>query len=553
MGGNSTLQSAVVHSGKAVEPSVFDLQSWQGLTEVLRTAKEKLTDASEYSDFRDLILQYAQHGGDAELKKQISVVIAKFGKTNQNTPQRNDLVQAKPRELQQKDLVQSGAHEFSGKPNIVQNDTQKSATASDQKRSVPATSSRRLQPTFGRVQQEDNDTKSENGVVVLPNDIEQQHHESANVLSESDQLGVNRTTDITAPVVVETKVEEAPKQIFRTLEEHKTRISEIKRIVNEHYGNPVALVDPENVLGRAYMTALLGALKATGGNGTEGVDGLMNTLENAFQELIKSNENKKTVPEIRIHEVKKEEVASEYDKKEEIDIASTKDSVIKKDIKEVEPQEEQTAVKDVIKTSATPMTTPPSINAEEPSQEKTNIQTIPSPASGQAFLEDKPAPVTIPENIPEKKDNPFASFPKEKEGSVQNNIPPSQEIKQADSIKENITTTNIAAPQQSDLVTPEISTALNQLLHEWSIFDGSGLFGTGPGGSEHPLYLKLASLSMGEVVSGRWEGSDPKTLRAIKEYVDAWRHEQGIAYTIAETFEHYLRRVLQRILKRRNV
>jgi hypothetical protein len=55
---------------------------------------------------------------------------------------------------------------------------------------------------------------------------------------------------------------------------------------------------------------------------------------------------------------------------------------------------------------------------------------------------------------------------------------------------------------------------------------------------------------MGEVLSGRYDGADMKIVHAIKDYVDAWRHEQGIAYNPKETFEHYLRRVSLRIMKR---
>jgi hypothetical protein len=96
----------------------------------------------------------------------------------------------------------------------------------------------------------------------------------------------------------------------------------------------------------------------------------------------------------------------------------------------------------------------------------------------------------------------------------------------------------------------EITLALAELLHEWKIFEASGLFGLGPSGIEHPLYIKLSRLQMGEVLSGRFDDADMKIVHAIKDYVDAWRHEQGIAYNPNETFEHYLRRVTQRILKR---
>jgi hypothetical protein len=106
--------------------------------------------------------------------------------------------------------------------------------------------------------------------------------------------------------------------------------------------------------------------------------------------------------------------------------------------------------------------------------------------------------------------------------------------------------------KQAELYAPKTTAMLNNLLHEWSIFSASGFLGTGPSGAEHPLFVTLAPLSMGEVIAGRWEGVDPKQLKIIKQYVDAWRHEQGLTYTLSETFEHYLRRVVDRIAKRQN-
>jgi hypothetical protein len=105
---------------------------------------------------------------------------------------------------------------------------------------------------------------------------------------------------------------------------------------------------------------------------------------------------------------------------------------------------------------------------------------------------------------------------------------------------------------QGELMTAEVTGVLTELLHDWTIFASSGIFGMGPSGMDHPLYEKLSRLPMGEVLSGRFENADMKLVHNIKDYVNAWRHEQGIAYNPSETFEHYLRRVAQRILKRQN-
>jgi hypothetical protein len=132
-------------------------------------------------------------------------------------------------------------------------------------------------------------------------------------------------------------------------------------------------------------------------------------------------------------------------------------------------------------------------------------------------------------------------------------IPNGASLQQQKNIAQEVSNAqSVLVHQQSELSAPETTALLNNLLQKWSIFSGSGLFGIGPEGIEHPLYLKLAPLSMGEVVAGRWDNADPKILRVIKQYVDAWRHEQSITYTVNETFEHYLRRVVLRIQKRQN-
>jgi hypothetical protein len=109
-----------------------------------------------------------------------------------------------------------------------------------------------------------------------------------------------------------------------------------------------------------------------------------------------------------------------------------------------------------------------------------------------------------------------------------------------------------AVIRQSELSSPVVTQALYQLLEEWSLFKRSGILGIGPSGYDHPLFKSLSALSMGEIMSGRWEGANRENLKNIKEYVHAWRHEQGVAFNVQETFEHFLRRVILRIQKRQS-
>jgi hypothetical protein len=130
--------------------------------------------------------------------------------------------------------------------------------------------------------------------------------------------------------------------------------------------------------------------------------------------------------------------------------------------------------------------------------------------------------------------------------TVPDDVSPASALHRPESTMTGIT---LGTPQ-TELMSQSVTAALAQLLHEWNIFAASGLFGMGPGGFDHPVYRQISHLTMGEVLSSRWENANQKVAHAIRDYVDAWRHEQGISYNPTETFEHYLRRVAQRIVKR---
>jgi hypothetical protein len=74
------------------------------------------------------------------------------------------------------------------------------------------------------------------------------------------------------------------------------------------------------------------------------------------------------------------------------------------------------------------------------------------------------------------------------------------------------------------------------------------VFGTGPKGRQHPLFLTLAPLQMPLILGGRFEGATTEIRQSITDYMNGWRYEQGIIYDAEETFEHYLRRVIRHII-----
>ncbi len=99
------------------------------------------------------------------------------------------------------------------------------------------------------------------------------------------------------------------------------------------------------------------------------------------------------------------------------------------------------------------------------------------------------------------------------------------------------------------LTAPEVTAGLRELLSGWKLFEKSGWLGFGAHGIEHPLYKKLAPLSVAAVLSGRWEGSDPAALGDIRSYIDGWRDERGVIANPEESFDTYLRRVIAEILR----
>jgi hypothetical protein len=107
-----------------------------------------------------------------------------------------------------------------------------------------------------------------------------------------------------------------------------------------------------------------------------------------------------------------------------------------------------------------------------------------------------------------------------------------------------------ASRVSGDLDTSDVTAGLERLLSEWKLFRGSGMFGTGAGGTDHPLFKRLAPMPMSIVATGSWDSARREEILSIRDYINGWLHEQAITYMPTETFEHYLRRVVKKILDR---
>ncbi len=750
----------------------FDLKSWQGLTEVLKFARESNVSPEEYGSFRNLVLQYAQEkGSDPALKKKIDDLILTFYRSREEAE--------KGKKLDEKQTTHKQP-ERTGR------------------RVIPS-----FMPTFARVESLDEvraTKEAQAEMSVVAEHVVTPPPTAAEVIVPSPvPVSVpplpqqSEMPPLQVPAV--SLVDQALSGTLKSIDEHKARITDIKHRVNLLVGNPIALVDHGNTIGRDYMAALLNALKASSPGSTINVEDAMARLENTFKVIVEYHARMQggdtslpppappvTPPSMPIVEespmptpvtqapfpviaevtavaiepatppvpvpsepiepqkrvvispvpqekqvrvfptsqgfqrpsspkvddalpppasrVEKQEVrrifvtprsnvslppqqpamsvVEEEQVREEVSISNvppailptpTAPIIIEEPIPEPEPvlppvlpspviEEESVLPMEQVPESQVaihvsepllpaipmveedavlpivpdvPVDVPPAeallpqveyAQREHAETEKTVLPELTSSAVeeevARAPVHEEPLPPQIDETfasrtlgdisdrglvpeevkvedqvspyiphdikpLPSQSDIPKSeASPWDADGDVDSQIaelrkqlhsietegkggrtvsvPSVVDIEQGSAGEfgtrnltnrptSTLTGVSIDTPQ-AELMSPDVTMALTELLHEWNIFASSGLFGFGPGGVEHPLYIKLSSLPMGEVLAGRFEGVDMKVVRTIKEYINAWRHEQGIAYTPSETFEHYLRRVSQRILKR---
>ena len=553
MGGKSTSHSAVLGSNTKGDISAPDLRSWQGLTEILRKGKESLKDQYAYAEFRNLVLEYAQKGGDEEVRKKIDALVQSFTVPVNNT---------EPPHIQNENASPNISKSFSEEaikaqhiPQTVADDVAIEKEKVTAKVVVPI---RRSSPSFL--------PKS-----VVAHEIEVPeilHGEETflplkNVQKPERELGEIQNTQILKNVEKSEPSEPIAPPSYKSMEEHKARITEIKRMVHDRIGNPATLIDTHNASGKKYMIALLIALKATNAGSPVSIETAMTALEEAYKNMLDETASVTTPEEsVLVSEIPQAPSPSEvvieptsvtqapqlYDK-DEVDTVVNHEVSTPSTFELPHEHESMPLKRDVeneFVSTVLPQRSPASIMTSFRANPRTvNTDQSLSPAIPTETSEMSPAPETnddmhVPFNL--VRTQSIDETVVEQKSEISNLIQPIKQYEQVNS-------TDVHT-HQSELSSPEISASLNGLLHEWPLFSGSGFLGIGPGGIEHPLYQRLSKLSMGEVLAGRWEKADAKVIRTIKEYVDAWRHEQGIAYTINETFEHYLRRVVNRILKR---
>ncbi len=551
----------------------FDLNSGGGLTDLLQAARKSTLDPTSYAQFRDLVLKHAQlKGSDPELKKKIESIAASLVFPSDNTKEESTVptTEATPPVVAPQSAPQLPTSH--GRRALPSFPVSKSATPSS--------------PVMEKAQ-----TLPVTTPLPIANEVDKVE---VPVQVPVEEIKVEPKVEVAIAPLETPHIEAAP---LKTVDEYKLRILEIKRHVNSLVGNPATLMDHGNTLGRDYMTALLGALKGTSPGSTQNIDAAMAALEVAYKRILnreKGDDSVVSEPEVVsvpvTLSVPEEIVPSQpaVSEEEEKDIEHTIPHVSLADFS-AEPlpnkaTEPETSVEDEINNE--PLELPEALEPEEESPVEPAADLVPQNthdedtaalaaketiAALRAQLREQDKEIAAVESAPQvsKPRRTLPSILDMAEDEIPstvvevNEVPtpiiaPPRPIPRSDmrALTERPQVKisgegNPAAPaSQAELFSAEVTDILKRILHDWNIFASSGLFGMGPNGFEHPLYEKISTLPMGEVLSGRFENANMKIVHVIKDYVDAWRHEQGVAYNPSETFEHYLRRVAERIQRR---
>lgn len=295
----------------------------------------------------------------------------------------------------------------------------------------------------------------------------------------------------------------------------KDRINEIKHDINQRVGNPVNLINADEAIGREYMNALLNAMKSASTNDSSAKEALVR-LENVYKKVIDLLAQK----DIKERPSPKPATPQPIPERREsvpptpIKATETKNSTLLTNL----IQKDKSVAGTVSKLqSVSPITTPIS----KPEQHKVPVKTAEAPDRISPRSDAKLSPVST-----------ITALPEQIETLRKKSLDQEAEAKKP----------------ISDLNSEKVTAGLKQLLSEWKLFRGSGWFGTGPTGMDHPLYKQLAGLSMAAVVAGRFEGATPEVKQTLADYMNGWHYEQGITHEMGESFDHYLRRVILHIL-----
>ena len=491
-----------VSSLPKVGDTLFDLDTQAGITAVLLSIRASQLSASEKNDLRDLIFLYTNGGRDQSVRIGLEQKITALGLTPVASKGVNAVEKAPQKELPTIGTFRA-APSFVVPPMVTQ---QSAPSAVVEEMPVPVAA-----------------------MPVIPEAPEpiMEPKKPAPLFSQQQPPAPVSEPAVPQDVVVPPVATPKPDQ-----QVYLDRIREIKSLVNEKVGNPVNLVDIDNTIGREYMSALLDAMKRIN-SGMSAVDA-MKRLEAAYLAVEQKLQSVSDTPQIPVQ---------------------VNPPIVSETLDPLPPPPAPTP------TTPPARYTPPVAAAPTPTVtiQQPVAQTVPAPAPLYQPLADT---VTPPVQAPRPEmvaAQPVVPTPNYTQAPQTQTAQPAAHTfsSLADMVQQSHAQTGLpttptqAAPLQSGdpLLSPQVEEGLEQLLSEWSIFKKSGIFGTGPKGREHPLYVKMAELQIPLLLAGRFEGATQEVRQSLTDYMNGWRYEQGLIYEKRETFEHYLRRVIKHILE----
>jgi len=575
--------------GDAVQ-FAFDLDSQTGVTHLLASVRVSEISPEQKNELRDLIFLYTNGGKDQSVRNTLEQKIQAYKLVPVAPP-------AKPPVVEEAVPVQPAYPFGTSRPSPSFPVTAKVTDKEEQQPEAPVTEPKpEPRPVVPPVAPQAVVTSSP---APIPKPVEEKTPATPAPIPEPVP------TPTPTPVA---NVPVPPPNTTYDSSKSLQRIREIKSLVNDKVGNPVNLVDINNEVGREYMGALLDAMKKLN-NGTSALSA-MKRLEEAYlvvEKTLAEHEEKQAEAKITLPEpapdvtptppVKTEEAPKEV----QTPIKPMESKAVPPPIKPVEskavppptpPQPEPTtpieepkppvpakekAKPVALSTQPKPPEVPP-VSTLKPVTTDKEAQPVSLPTHKATVPVPKPQPIEpIKTELPQQPVQPVVAeqtaTPEDSKevpsawGSDTDTVDISQTERtslpadnKAVSLAQSKTkprtpdelplasALETSSVSGDPLFTKEVDDGLQQLLSEWILFKKSGLFGTGPKGREHPLFLKVAGLQIPLLLAGRFEGATQEIKQSITDYMNGWRYEQGIIYEQGETFEHYLRRVIRHIL-----
>ncbi len=562
-------------------PSVFDFDSQSGILFLLRAIRASEINSGDKNKLKDLVFLYNTGGKDVAVKQRLTDQLATLGVSPESVLL--EVAKNPPSDSLQKNST--GVAGFSlGRPVPLFTAPVIMYTQPEVKKIIPKIITSPVLASVPQVEVVAPVEPASQSPVTAPVEKfspvvpvaarplpsapvvsvrpQKENLPIANDIKLTSKFQVNEPLPSPVPQARAVPTEPAPRVAVARIE----RIRVIKSDVNARVGNPVNLVDADNALGREYMSALLEAMKLL--SSASEVDSVkaMDRLESVYRKVLELLATR-------------EKVAATDVPRESLPVSLPAAEIIQPKAVVVEPVINQAPAAEPAAVVNVPVPAPmaPKVESENlvltadtdylsrskvtnratemPATTNWNMseKTV-MPSNGMTSVAQSVMPkeaVTIERmsTSPAEQLRPIVSsvtpvYTPETAQSV-NNITPLRAITELPTADE---VSAVEAMSSNPLYTKDVDAGLEQLLGEWAIFKKSGLFGTGPKGREHPLFIKIAQLPVPLILSGRFEGSTQEIKQSITDYMNGWRYEQGIIYEANETLELYLRRVIRHII-----